>query len=116
MDSGAIFAGQVGFVNNQKFDVATSMLFIAAVVMGGAGNKSGAAMGGILVSYLPIRFNFIAEQKYLVFGIILVLIMIFRPQGLFGARNHLLAYGKKAKRVAARLRKDAGRPVEEAAS
>lgn len=114
--SGAIFAGQVGFVNNQKFDVATSMLFIAAVVMGGAGNKFGAAMGGILVSYLPIRFNFIAEQKYLVFGIILVLIMIFRPQGLFGARNHLLAYGKKAKRVAARLRKDAGRPVEEAAS
>lgn len=105
--SGAVFAGQVGFVNNQKFDVATSMLFIAAVVMGGAGNKFGAAMGGILVSYLPNRFNAIADQKYLLFGIILVLIMIFRPQGLFGARNHLLAYGKKVKRVAARLRQDA---------
>lgn len=112
--SGAIFAGQVGFVNNQKFDVATSMLFIAAVVMGGAGNKFGAVLGGVLVSYLPNRFNAIADQKYLLFGVVLVLLMIFRPQGLFGARNHLLAYGKKVKRVAARLRAGGQETTKEA--
>ncbi|NHN54970.1 branched-chain amino acid ABC transporter permease [Calidifontibacter sp. DB0510] len=105
--SGALFAGQIGFVNNQKFDVATSMLFIAAVVMGGAGNKFGAMIGGAIVAYLPYRFGFIADKKYLIFGVVLVMLMIFRPQGLFGARNHLLAYGRSIKRQAARLRRDA---------
>lgn len=89
--SGALFAGQVGFVNNQKFDVATSMLFLAAVVLGGSGNKFGAVLGGAIVSYIPDRFVGIADYKYLIFGIALVVLMIFRPQGLLAARNHLLA-------------------------
>ncbi|NNG41205.1 branched-chain amino acid ABC transporter permease [Flexivirga sp. ID2601S] len=89
--SGAIFAGGIGYVNNQKFDVPTSMLFLAAVVLGGTGNKFGAVLGGAIVSYIPNRFLSLADQKYLIFGIILVILMIFRPQGLLGARNHLLA-------------------------
>ncbi|WGW13753.1 branched-chain amino acid ABC transporter permease [Saxibacter everestensis] len=92
--SGALFAGQVGFVNNQKFDVQTSILFLAAVVLGGAGNKVGAIVGGALVSYIPLRFTAIAEYKYLIFGVALVLLMIFRPQGLLGARQQLLTFGK----------------------
>lgn len=95
--SGAIFAGQVGFVNNQKFDVATSMLFLAAVVLGGAGNKFGAVLGGALVSYLPNRFLFIADWKYFIFGVALIVLMIFRPQGLLGVRNHLLSATRRLK-------------------
>src|SRR5205085_1815516 len=49
--SGALFAGQNGFINNQKFDVPTSVLFLAAVVLGGSGNKVGVLIGGFLVSY-----------------------------------------------------------------
>src|SRR3954454_3768579 len=94
--SGALFAGQVGFVNNQKFDVQTSILFLAAVVLGGAGNKVGAMLGGAIVAYIPLRFTVIADYKYLIFGIALVLIMIFRSQGLFPARQRLLAYGRHA--------------------
>ncbi|GAA2061943.1 MULTISPECIES: branched-chain amino acid ABC transporter permease [Leifsonia] len=96
--SGALFAGQVGFVNNQKFDVQTSILFLAAVVLGGAGNKVGAMLGGAIVAYIPLRFTVIADYKYLIFGIALVLIMIFRSQGLFPARQKLLAYGRHAYR------------------
>jgi branched-chain amino acid transport system permease protein len=94
--SGAIFAGQVGFVNNQKFDVQTSILFVAAVVLGGAGNKVGAVLGGALVAYIPLRFTAIADYKYFIFGIALIIIMIFRPQGLIPARQRLLAYGRNA--------------------
>jgi branched-chain amino acid transport system permease protein len=94
--SGALFAGQVGFVNNQRFDVQTSILFLAAVVLGGAGNKVGAIIGGALVSYIPLRFTAIADYKYLIFGVALVLIMIFRSQGLLPARQRLLAYGRQA--------------------
>ena len=94
--AGAIFAGQVGFVNNQKFDVQTSLLFLVAVVLGGSGNKYGAILGGALVSYIPLRFTAIADYKYLIFGVTLVALMIFRPQGLIASRHRLL--GKRRRR------------------
>jgi branched-chain amino acid transport system permease protein len=95
--SGALFAGQVGFVNNQKFDVVTSVLFLSAVILGGAGNKLGVVIGGALVSYIPNRFTAIADYEYLIFGVALVLLMIFRSQGLIGARSHLLLFGRRAR-------------------
>jgi branched-chain amino acid transport system permease protein len=94
--SGALFAGQVGFVNNQKFDVPTSVLFLAAVVLGGSGNKVGVLLGAFVVSYIPDRFTAIANYKYLIFGVALIVLMIFRPQGLLGARQRLLAFGRQA--------------------
>lgn len=95
--SGALFAGLNGFVNNQRFDVQTSMLFLAAVVLGGSGNKFGAVLGGALIAYIPLRFTGVAEYKYLIFGVVLVGLMIFRSQGLLGARNHLLTYAGRAR-------------------
>ncbi|GAA4552484.1 branched-chain amino acid ABC transporter permease [Amycolatopsis samaneae] len=94
--SGALYAGKLGFVNNQSFDVVTSMLFLAAVVLGGAGNKVGVLLGAVVVAYLPLRFVQIAEYNYLIFGIALIVLMIFRPQGLLGARQRLLARGRQA--------------------
>lgn len=106
--SGAIFAGQVGFVNNQKFDVQTSMLFLVAVVLGGSGNKVGALLGGALVSYIPLRFTEIADYKYLIFGVVLVVLMIFRPQGLLPGRLHLLTYGTRVRQRLQQLRQSEG--------
>jgi branched-chain amino acid transport system permease protein len=94
--SGALFAGQIGFVNNQKFDVVTSMLFLAAVILGGSGNKVGVMVGAFVVAYIPLRFTAIADWKYMIFGVALILLMIFRPQGLLGARQRLLTYGRQA--------------------
>jgi branched-chain amino acid transport system permease protein len=94
--SGALYAGQLGFVNNQKFDVVTSMLFLAAVILGGSGNKVGVILGAVVVAYIPLRFLVIAEYKYLIFGVALIVLMIFRPQGLLGARQRLLTYGRQA--------------------
>lgn len=94
--SGTLYAAQIGFVNNQKFDPVTSILFLAAVVLGGAGNKVGVIVGGALVSYIPDRFTSIADKRLLIFGIALIALMIFRPQGLLGARQRLLTYGRNA--------------------
>lgn len=110
--SGSLFAGQVGFVNNQKFDVVTSILFVAAVVLGGAGNKVGAILGGAIVAYIPLRFTAIADYKYLIFGLTLIIIMIFRSQGLIPARQRLLAYGQSAY---AKVRESASRKPAAAA-
>lgn len=91
--SGAFMAGQVQFVNNQKFDVVSSIFFLVAVVLGGQGNKFGVIIGAFLVAYIPARFAEIAEYKYLIFGVVLILIMLFRPQGLLPARHRLMGAG-----------------------
>ena len=53
-------------------------------LFGGSGNKYGAILGGALVSYIPLRFTAVADYKYLIFGAALVIMMLFRPQGLLG--------------------------------
>ena len=57
---------------------------------------AGAVIGGAIVAYLPVRFTGIAEYKYLIFGIALILLMLFRSEGLMPARMHLLTYAKRA--------------------
>jgi branched-chain amino acid transport system permease protein len=92
--AGALFAGENGFVNSSTFVLQFSILILAAVVMGGAGNIPGAILGGILISYIPDRLNGVswfgvdaAEYRFLIFGVMIVVIMIFRPQGLIPSRR-----------------------------
>ncbi|GAB7052446.1 branched-chain amino acid ABC transporter permease [Catenuloplanes indicus] len=85
--SGALFASKQAFINSDSFDLLTSILFVAAVVLGGSGNMAGVTVGAILISYLPERFRGFADYRLLVFGIALVAIMVFRPQGLIPSRR-----------------------------
>jgi branched-chain amino acid transport system permease protein len=94
--SGALTAGQIGFVNNQDFGVNFSVLYLAAVILGGSGNKVGVMIGAFVVAYIPLRFNGLGPHKFLVFGLLLIILMVFRPQGILGARQRLLARGRQA--------------------
>ena len=85
--AGATFAGKPGFVNPQSFPVLISILILAAVVLGGAGNRVGVIVGAVIVAYMPERFREFAEYRFLAFGLILVIVMIFRPQGLIPSRR-----------------------------
>jgi branched-chain amino acid transport system permease protein len=84
---GAYFAAHISSFTPDTFDVTLSILYLAAVVLGGPGNTFGVIVGAILVSYLPERFRFLDDRRYLVFGLALVLMMIFRPQGLIPNRR-----------------------------
>jgi branched-chain amino acid transport system permease protein len=95
--SGAMFAGKSGFINPQSFELLLSILFLAAVVVGGQGNRWGVILGAIVVSYFPERFREFADFRVLVFGLALMLLAIFRPQGLLPPRRTL-----RAKRADAR--------------
>ena len=106
--SGALYAGQVQYVAPPTFNIINSMLFLSAVVLGGQGNKLGVIFGAFIIVYLPNRLlgvEFLGinlgDLKYLFFGLALVVMMIFRPQGLFPVRQQLLAYGKSARRLLA---------------
>ncbi|MGW0035931.1 branched-chain amino acid ABC transporter permease [Gordonia sp. NPDC003376] len=100
--SGAVYAGQVQYVDPKAFTVINSMLFLCAVVLGGQGNKLGVVVGAFIIVYLPARVQGVyvgdvslGEFKYLFFGIALVVMMIFRPQGLFPARARLVTFGRQ---------------------
>ena len=117
--SGAVYAGQVQYVDPKAFTVINSMLFLCAVVIGGQGNKLGVIVGAFVIVYLPARVQGIevggqslGDFKYLFFGLALVALMIFRPQGLFPARARLITFGRQvyaaAQRVGDVIRREPG--------
>ena len=84
--AGAFYAGKLNTIYPKDFEIQKSILFLAAVVMGGLGNRWGAIVGGFLVAYLPERFRFLSDKRYFFFGLVLMLMMIFRPEGLLPRR------------------------------
>ena len=93
--SGALFAGQVGFVNNQN-----STCHLGPVPRGRGARRLGQqgrrAARRVRRVLHPGPLHRHADYKYLIFGIALIVLMIFRPQGLLGARQRLLAFGRQA--------------------
>lgn len=85
--AGSLYASKVGFINPDNFQLQLSILFLAAVVLGGTGSMYGVIMGGFLVAWIPERFRGFATRRYFVFGVVLVLVMVFRPQGIIPRRG-----------------------------
>jgi branched-chain amino acid transport system permease protein len=80
--SGSFYAsGQGGYISPDSFPLLLSMLFVAAVIVGGSGNRWGAMAGGTLVAYLPERY------RLLVFGLALTVLAVWRPEGLLPPRR-----------------------------
>jgi branched-chain amino acid transport system permease protein len=98
--SGALFFSKQTFINAEQFDLFTSILWVAAVVIGGAGNQLGVAVGAILLAYLPERFRAFFDYRLLVFGLALIVMTIFRPQGLLPSRRRTVELKDRAKEAA----------------
>jgi branched-chain amino acid transport system permease protein len=104
---GVLFAGEQGFMNSATFQLLFSILVLAGVVMGGSGSIPGAILGGALISYIPDRLRGVSiggtdafEYRYLLFGVAIIVIMTFRPQGLIPNRRRELEFRDRAKEVA----------------
>jgi len=89
--SGALYASKAAFINPESFVLILSILFVAAVVVGGQGNRWGVIVGAALVAYLPERFRGFEEWRILVFGLALMLLATFRPEGLIPPRRTVRA-------------------------
>jgi branched-chain amino acid transport system permease protein len=85
--AGVMYAGKVQFINPDNFQLQLSILFIAAIVLGGTGNMYGAIVGAVVVAWLPERFRGFSSRRYFVFGVVLILMMVFRPQGIIPRRG-----------------------------
>jgi branched-chain amino acid transport system permease protein len=94
---GVFYTTRTSAIYERSFTIQQSILFLAAVVLGGLGNRWGAVLGGFLVAWGPEKLrdiapNFLKEKydffekidllRFFLFGLVLLFMMIFRPQGL----------------------------------
>ena len=86
--AGILFASHLSAVSPQSFLFLQSALVLMAVVLGGMGNMKGVVIGALVISLLPELLRDFAEYRYLVFGVLLVVVMVFRPQGFWPARGY----------------------------
>jgi branched-chain amino acid transport system permease protein len=89
--AGSLYASRQSFINPLSFLLLYSILFLAAVVIGGQGNRWGVLVGAFLVAYLPERFREFADFRVLAFGAALMLLAVFRPEGLLPPRRTVRA-------------------------
>ncbi|MEX1264897.1 MAG: branched-chain amino acid ABC transporter permease [Actinomycetota bacterium] len=87
---GVIYAEQVNFINPPTFSILQSILILSMVVIGGMGSTWGAVLGATLVVLLPEVFREFEDYRFFVFGVTIVAVMAFRPQGLLPSRRRAL--------------------------
>jgi branched-chain amino acid transport system permease protein len=103
--TGALYSGNRGFVNSDSFVLENSILVLAAVILGGAGNITGAVVGGAVTWYLPEWLRGVgsqmgldfdpAEYRIAVFGLVLIIMMIFRPQGIIANKRRAAEFADR---------------------
>lgn len=91
---GAFFAARQGMVNPESFTFIESALILAIVVLGGMGSQIGVILAAILLTVLPEVAREFAEYRMLLFGLVMVLMMMWRPQGLLPMKRPHVELGK----------------------
>jgi len=111
--AGGLFASFQGFISPESFTLLDSIMVLCMVVLGGMGNVGGVVLGALLLTALPEALRYAAplqknwlgevyvdpsDLRMLLFGLALVLMMLFRPAGLWPSttRRRELAGGEKA--------------------
>jgi branched-chain amino acid transport system permease protein len=87
---GTIYAAKMTIIAPESFSFAESVILFTIVILGGSGSIPGVILGAFLLVGLPELFRGLAEYRMLVFGAAMVLMMIFRNQGLLppGPKNY----------------------------
>ena len=95
--SGGLFAGFQGFISPESFTLFESIIVLCMIVLGGMGNIAGVVLGALLITVFPEALRYLGDLqqllfgrvlvdpndlRLLVFGLALVIVMIFRPAGL----------------------------------
>ncbi|MBI4638406.1 MAG: branched-chain amino acid ABC transporter permease [Candidatus Rokubacteria bacterium] len=82
---GGFYAVMVGFVSPPDFDFGYSLIMLSVIIIGGVDSIPGVVLGALLLLPLPERFRFLHEYRLLLYGIVIVLMLLYRPRGLWPA-------------------------------
>ncbi len=80
--AGVFFAAKTTFVNPASFTFLESAIILCIVVLGGMGSIVGVIVGALVLILLPEYLRAVADYRMLAFGAVLVVMMVFRPQGI----------------------------------
>ncbi|HAY33493.1 MAG TPA: branched-chain amino acid ABC transporter permease [Ignavibacteria bacterium] len=100
--SGAFFAGIAGalyghfnlYINPEDFNFLKSVEIVVMVILGGMGSMIGVIIAAVILTILPEFLRGISEYRMIIYALLLIIMMLLRPQGLFGVQ---LRPGKKNK-------------------
>jgi branched-chain amino acid transport system permease protein len=84
---GVVFAAKTTFINPASFTFMESAMILAIVVLGGMGSVLGVILGALMLMLLPEYLRAFSEYRMLIFGATMVLVMVFRPEGLVRAKR-----------------------------
>jgi branched-chain amino acid transport system permease protein len=89
--AGSLFASYITFIDPSTFTLTESIFILAIIILGGLSNNRGAVLGAVCLILLPEVLRFVgfpsdiaAQMRQVVYGLILILLMLYRPQGLVG--------------------------------
>jgi branched-chain amino acid transport system permease protein len=84
---GSLYAMVVGFVKPDIAQFLKSIDFLIYVVLGGMGSMTGSILAAYILTYLQEFLRFLQDYRLLIYPLILILVMLFRPKGLLGTRE-----------------------------
>lgn len=82
--AGGLYAHYIGVIAPAKFDFNYSIEFLVMVVLGGMGSITGSVLAAIVLTILPQLLLDFATYRMLIYSVLLIAMMLFRPQGLLG--------------------------------
>ena len=89
--AGTVYASYVSYIDPTSFTLDESIFILSALFIGGIGNTKGPILGALFVVLLPELLRFVglpdsvaANLRQIIYGLALILVMYFRPQGLWG--------------------------------
>lgn len=117
--AGGLYARFVGYIDPGSFSLHQTLLILTMLVVGGLGNVWGAAFGAILLVAVPELLSFVpstssaADQlEPVIYSVVLLLVVMFRPQGIFPERNVPSRRGRRAAPSPAGTAASAERPAD----
>ena len=100
--AGNLWAYQMGMVFPDDFSFPVSVTVLTMLVLGGMGTISGPILGAYLLTFLPEMLRFIQDYRMLLYGLIIVVVMMYQPSGLLGKNGILRGIFKGWKRAEGR--------------
>lgn len=92
--AGSLYAHFIGYISPENFNMNTSLLVLGMVIMGGMDNIIGVGIGAFILTIAPEKFRSLADFRMLATGMIIILMLMFRPSGII--KQQIRKYTEKA--------------------
>jgi ABC-type branched-subunit amino acid transport system permease subunit len=89
--AGAIYAFNVGFIAPENFAFMLSVIVVTMVIIGGMGNVTGVIFGAVIMTLIPEKFQAVQSYRLWLFALIIIIMLLARPKGLFPQKTRRYA-------------------------